>query len=97
MYAIRSYYDKFLGSDVFEYRICNYSEKCDQAHVYVYVTTAPFFIPEAFTPNGDNINDYFEILGIELYEGNKLTVMNRWGKKVYEAVNYGISTRNNFV
>ncbi len=84
--------DRFLGGDVFEYRICNFSDKCAQSHVYVYVTTAPFFIPEAFTPNGDNINDYFEILGIELYEGNKLMVMNRWGKKVYEAENYGISS-----
>ncbi|WP_347839185.1 gliding motility-associated C-terminal domain-containing protein [uncultured Draconibacterium sp.] len=84
--------DGFLGGDVFEYRICNYFAKCDNAHVYVYVMALDFFIPEAFTPNGDNINDFFEIQGIEMFEGNSITIINRWGKKVYEAQNYGLST-----
>ncbi|MCY1720784.1 gliding motility-associated C-terminal domain-containing protein [Prolixibacteraceae bacterium Z1-6] len=86
----------FTGSDVFEYRVCNLYELCDNAHVYVLVTHLDFFIPQAFTPNGDGVNDSFEIIGIETYEGNSLTVINRWGKKVYEAQNYGISTTPKF-
>uniref|UniRef100_UPI00321653AB gliding motility-associated C-terminal domain-containing protein n=1 Tax=uncultured Draconibacterium sp. TaxID=1573823 RepID=UPI00321653AB len=86
----------FTGNDVFEYRICNRNELCANANVYVLVTAVNFFIPQAFTPNGDNINDYFEIEGIETYQGNSLTVLNRWGKKVYEARNYGISTTPKF-
>lgn len=88
--------DGFVGDDVFEYRICNLAALCNNANVYVFVVPVDFFIPEAFTPNGDNVNDYFEIEGIENYEGNSLTVLNRWGKKVYETQNYGIDTTPKF-
>ncbi|WP_319591608.1 gliding motility-associated C-terminal domain-containing protein [uncultured Draconibacterium sp.] len=86
----------FLGGDAFQYSICNYYEKCDNAYVYVYVMAADFFIPEAFTPNGDNVNDFFEIIGIELFEQNSITIVNRWGNTVYKAQGYGISTTPRF-
>ncbi len=86
----------FTGTDVFEYRICDLSQQCDNATVYVLVTPLNFLIPQAFTPNGDNINDFFEILGIEYYPNNSITVINRWGKKVYEAKAYGIDTYPTF-
>ncbi|WP_167617072.1 gliding motility-associated C-terminal domain-containing protein [Maribellus sediminis] len=84
--------NNFVGSDLFEYRICNVDQLCDEAQVYVYISREDFLIPEAFTPNGDNINDFFEIKGIQYYPGNSITIINRWGKKVYEAKNYGINT-----
>ena len=40
-------------------------------------------IPNVFTPNGDGRNDTFEIPGLELYEANELTILNRWGSTVY--------------
>jgi gliding motility-associated-like protein len=46
-----------------------------------------FFIPEVFTPNGDGVNDFFVIKGIQKTE-NTLTIYNRWGNKVYKADNY---------
>lgn len=45
-------------------------------------------LPNIITPNGDIINDKFEIEGIENYPGSNLKVYNRWGKKVYEVDNY---------
>lgn len=86
----------FSGEDNFEYRICNASNNCDEATVFVIVTDYKFLVPNAFSPNGDGINDYFEILGIEFYDGNSFTIFNRWGNKVYEAKNYGISTSPRF-
>lgn len=86
----------FRGSDVFEYRICNTLKQCDEANVYVFVSDFKFLVPNAFSPNGDGVNDYFEIPGIEYYENNSLTIINRWGNKVYEAKNYGISTNPKF-
>lgn len=86
----------FSGKDNFEYRICNTYDMCDQATVHVMVSDFRFVIPEAFSPNGDNINDFFEIIGIEHFEGNSITIINRWGNKVYEARNYGIDTTPKF-
>jgi gliding motility-associated-like protein len=57
-------------------------------------------IPEAFTPDGDGINDEFVIEGIELYPNNTIAIFNRWGVLVYEASNYENnwdgSTQSNF-
>ena len=49
--------------------------------------TAPF-VPNAFSPNGDNKNDFFKIPFITNLKENNVVVFNRWGKKVFEADNY---------
>lgn len=82
----------FSGNEIFEYEICNNDNLCDRAKVFVLVTEFELRIPNAFSPNGDGINDFFEIIGIQQYQGNSITIINRWGNKVYEAKNYGIDT-----
>ncbi len=50
----------------------------------VYVDTKfTVFIPNAFTPNGDGVNDYFKFDGVGI-EGFTAQIYNRWGEKVYE-------------
>lgn len=49
---------------------------------------AGIIIPNVFTPNGDGLNDTFEIPGLELYEANEFTVVNRWGGTVYDVKGY---------
>ena len=46
------------------------------------VNQAVSFIPTAFTPNGDGLNDHFQftILGANTIE---VTIFNRWGERVY--------------
>jgi gliding motility-associated-like protein len=46
------------------------------------------FIPTLFTPNGDLVNETFEIKGLELFAENDLVVVNRWGNEVFKAANY---------
>lgn len=44
------------------------------------------FVPNAFTPNGDGTNDYFEVFGNkEAWKQFEVTVFNRWGEKIYES------------
>ena len=47
-----------------------------------------FTIPEAFTPDGDGVNDFFVIEGIELFTNNSITIFNRWGNVVFQTNNY---------
>jgi gliding motility-associated-like protein len=48
-------------------------------------------IPNVFTPNGDGVNDRFEIKGIESYASGEVAIFSRWGQKVYETTNYSNS------
>jgi gliding motility-associated-like protein/uncharacterized repeat protein (TIGR01451 family) len=41
-----------------------------------------------FSPNGDGVNDFFNIDCIETFPNNTLEIYNRWGNIVYEAKNY---------
>ncbi|RAW02394.1 tandem-95 repeat protein, partial [Pseudochryseolinea flava] len=45
------------------------------------------FIPEGFSPNGDNNNDTF-VIGYRGAEAIQLEVFNRWGNLVYKNNNY---------
>ncbi|MCX6290511.1 MAG: gliding motility-associated C-terminal domain-containing protein [Bacteroidetes bacterium] len=44
------------------------------------------FIPDAFSPNGDQKNDLFRIRGNNLFSA-RLTVFDRWGEKLYDSEN----------
>ena len=45
-------------------------------------------IPDAFSPNGDGVNDVFQIINIGSYPKNSLQVFNRWGNKVLDRKPY---------
>lgn len=46
----------------------------------------PFLIPNVFSPNGDGINDLFQI--IDLQPESRLHILNRWGVPVFESTDY---------
>ena len=79
----------FTGSDTFGYSICDYFHNCDQATVLVVVNDIPLFIPDAFSPNGDGINDKFVIKGLEKYKTVEMQIFNRWGNVIFHSANYG--------
>jgi len=47
-----------------------------------------FNTPNVITPNGDGINDFFEVENLQYLQSCKLQVFNRWGQLVYTNDNY---------
>ena len=46
-------------------------------------TELPFIIPGGLSPNGDGINDTWNIQGLEDYPNASISVFDRWGKKLF--------------
>ena len=51
------------------------------------------FIPNAFSPNGDGVNDFFKLDGIGFQRSDtsqfSISIYNRWGQMVYSSNTYG--------
>lgn len=78
--------------DSFMYVICTV-DGCDTALVTVALECEPIIGEElvfsnGFSPNGDEVNEFFEIGGAETYPNNSLRVFNRWGNEVFKTDNY---------
>ena len=52
------------------------------------VPTANIKVYKILTPDGDGLNDFFRILGIESFPNNAVKIYNRWGAQVYEVKHY---------
>lgn len=60
---------------------------------YEYITVDQrirLYVPNAFTPNGDNVNDEF-FVGHRLIENFEMMIMDRWGKVIYQTTNINFS------
>jgi gliding motility-associated-like protein len=52
------------------------------------VKNCPPVVPEGFSPNGDGINDSFEIVGLlDIFENHKLLIYSRNGNLIFEGDN----------
>jgi gliding motility-associated-like protein len=48
-------------------------------------TQTQLFFPNSFTPNGDNVNEVYEIKGRSVDNIEYMSVYNRWGQKIIES------------
>lgn len=53
------------------------------------------FVPNAFSPNGDNLNDFFEIKGFYISEFH-IRIYDRWGMLIFESFDMGKSWSGKF-
>lgn len=73
------------------YELCDTfcPNNCDTALVSIIVDASVWCaIPNIFTPNGDGVNDHFEIPCIQPIEVLRLLIFNRWGDMVYQTDHY---------
>lgn len=72
------------------FRVCNQTGCCDSTTGKVYVQNLfTLYIPEAFSPNEDGVNDYFYVYGMGLNpEYFDLAIYDRWGKQVFHTTDF---------
>lgn len=59
----------------------------DTASITVTVLTT-LLIPNAFTPNGDGINDLWEIPSLSYYSNARVSIFNRYGSLLFRSTGY---------
>jgi gliding motility-associated-like protein len=80
----------FKGEEQFSYQVCAVTgtrQYCDTAYICVTVvdTTLNCFIPNGFSPNGDGVNDNYEIPCNSKYPKAELRIFDRWGVEVWNS------------
>jgi len=77
------------SDDIYYTLLVTSADGCSASdEVFVKVLKEPK-VPNAFTPNGDGINDTWVIQFLESYPGCTVDVYNRYGAKVYTSLGYG--------
>jgi gliding motility-associated-like protein len=46
------------------------------------------FVPNAISPNGDGLNDYWRIIGLEAFSSSRVIIYDRLGIKIFESEDY---------
>jgi gliding motility-associated-like protein len=66
----------------------NKCETSDSIKITVAGGTSKILVPNAFSPNGDGINDTWIISNLSAYPGATVDVFNRYGQLVFHSENY---------
>lgn len=75
-----------LGDNVLQWIVTN--GVCPESADQVTITVNELIIPTLITPNGDHLNEYFELRGIETLGVIELIIFDRGGTQVYKSSNY---------
>lgn len=80
--------DGFCGVDTFSYEITDTAGQRSSTQVRVTVVCDKVLVYNGISPNGDNKNDAWHIVGIEQFPDNEVRIFNRWGNLVFEQKGY---------
>ena len=60
----------------------------DTSYYQVSINSCPYatlFFPNSFTPNGDGINEQYNVGGKSVDDIEYIAIYNRWGQRIFEA------------
>lgn len=72
------------GKEPVEYRSLYWHDGQDITPLTIMASESVLTFPNAFSPNGDGINDFFKPKTFESIVDFHATIYNRWGQKLYE-------------
>jgi len=81
--------DAILSTKKFNISVSDSDDKSNIVSRNVVITELfpPLDLVSAFTPNGDGVNDYWEILGLEVYSNILIVIYDADGNKIFECKN----------
>ena len=77
----------FTGTDFFEYQVADLNGNFS-APARVIIEVKGFVIPNIITPNDDNVNDAFFIIGANSFDKIELQVRDRFGIEIFSSTDY---------
>ncbi len=73
----------------FRLRVSNQQGCVGFASINVKYYTGPeFYIPNAFSPNGDGNNDFFRFIPVGIREYHYFRIFNRWGELIHSSLDF---------
>ena len=61
---------------------------CTEDTAFTIAVMTPQCIPNVFTPNGDGINDTWNLENTFLFEDSEVLIYGRFGKHLFESIGY---------
>ena len=68
------------------FTVSGFVESCEYYDNVLVTVGAPINVPNSFSPNGDMINDTWDVTGLDYYQGSIINLYDRWGQQILRHV-----------
>ena len=75
-------------------KVSSRASTCTSSDNILVKVKAKIIVPSGFTPNQDNVNDVWELEGIEEYPNAEVKIYNRWGNEIFSTLSYSSNPFN---
>ena len=79
--------DVLLNPGNYTVSVVDYNS-CTEDTSFIIATMTSECIPNVFTPNGDNVNDFWNLEDTFLYSDSEVKIYGRYGNLIFDSVGY---------